>query len=172
MAIDHGYLYVTSCIGLKGSCSPTHGLSRRRRVSPRRTGSAQSAGVASCQCPLEPAVQLQALLPATVHPHSIPFERPDNQFVVLHGHRQSCSQCGWDPSRADCLRWPMRTANGATRTPSPSTWSSCLPHRHYQSRCPLAGRQAGTSVKEIHKEHLGQRLKKRKSVPTALSGDR
>ena len=79
---------------------------------------------------LEPASAAR-LLPA-LHPHSTdppPVRGPARPPAILQ------------PVQPFASRLPSLRANGATRTPSPSTWSS--PHRHYQSRCPLAGRGLG-----------------------------
>ena len=87
---------------IEGLCSPTHGLSRRRRVSPRRTGSAQ-APVSQLQCSAGTGFSCKA---ASRSIRTLPVA---NQFVVLHGHRQSCSQCG------QTLREPIAFAQGKRR---------------------------------------------------------
>ena len=80
-----------------------------------------------------------------------------HQFVVLHGHRQSCSQCG------QTLREPIAFAQGKRRYTNAFA-------QYVVQLCRIAtikavARLLGVGwdlVKEIHKEHLGQRLKKRK----------
>ena len=90
-----------------------------------------------------------------------------HQFVVLHGHRQSCSQCG------QTLREPIAFAQGKRRYTNAFA-------QYVVQLCRIAtikavARLLGVGwdlVKEIHKEHLGQRLKKRKLSQLRLSGDR
>ena len=80
-----------------------------------------------------------------------------HQFVVLHGHRQSCSQCG------QTLREPIAFAQGKRRYTNAFA-------QYVVQLCRIAtikavARLLGVGwdlVKEIHKAHLGQRLKKRK----------
>ncbi len=80
-----------------------------------------------------------------------------HQFVVLHGHRQSCSQCD------QTLREPIAFAQGKRRYTNAFA-------QYVVQLCRIAtikavARLLGVGwdlVKEIHKEHLGQRLKKRK----------
>ena len=80
-----------------------------------------------------------------------------HQFVVLHGHRQSCSQCG------QTLREPIAFAQGKRRYTN--SFAQYVVQLCRIATIKAVARLLGVGwdlVKEIHKEHLGQRLKKRK----------